>query len=80
MVLQSPSLPSLLERIDSLHQQSKEIAKQGGLGIAIAIVSCGQVKHMMPLGISDHPRDAGLKFKNNDFWLEKLKMGIERTF
>ncbi|GJE90824.1 zinc finger MYND domain-containing protein [Phanerochaete sordida] len=76
----TPSLPSLLERIESLHQQSQEIAKKGGLGVAIAIVSCGPVKHMMPLGISDHPRDAGLKFENTDLWLEKLKMGIERTF
>lgn len=76
---QAPSAPALLEHIDLIQQQSREIERQGGLGIAIAIVSCGSLKHLMPLGISDKPSDSGMRFPNREMWLEKLRLGIERT-
>ncbi|EKM55566.1 uncharacterized protein PHACADRAFT_209083 [Phanerochaete carnosa HHB-10118-sp] len=58
--------------------ESEVIQKQGGLGVAIAIITCGGIKHMIPLGIPDKPTD-DMTLPHPELWREKLELGIEAT-
>ena len=66
----------MIREIEMFRERSRQVQRQGGLGIAVALVSCEGVKDLIPLGIADKP--TGMRFQGPSQWVQRLRFGLER--
>lgn len=65
-----------MAQIEGIIENSKELKRAGGTGIAMAIVLCGPITFIIPLGLAD--KFSGPKgYPYDPQWHNKLKDVVE---
>lgn len=73
--LQNAGHSSDFDQIQKAVEKSRDVQAQGALGFAIIVAYYGRLLQVIPLGIADSPRDAGISYDPK--WKQTLKGIVE---